>query len=104
MTHRRALKRKRILETEPRPPGFERAIDFGHEKNEIGKITIDEIPAIGVKLVLHLVDEIRRPVKIEFLFPPRQYPQQPIESDEMINMGVGDKDVLQAIYLSRRQI
>ena len=94
---------KRVFETESRLSDRKRGIDFGYNKDEIEGVPVDEIPAISMELVLYLFDEVCRPIKIECLLPPCEHAQQSIETDEMIDVGVRDKDMLQAVDLSRRQ-
>ena len=80
-----------------------RGIDFGYNKDEIEGVPVDKVPAISMELVLHLFDEVCRSIKIECLLPPCEHAQQSIETDEMIDMGVRDEDVLQTVDFSRRQ-
>jgi hypothetical protein len=95
---------ERVLETESRLSGRKRGIDFGDDKDKIEDIPVDEIPGIRTELVLHLFDEVCRSIKVEYLLPAYEHAQQSIETDEMIDMGVGDEDMLQTLDLSRRQI
>jgi hypothetical protein len=95
---------ERVLETESRLSGRRRGIDFGYDKDKIEDIPIDEIPGIGTELVLHLFDEVGRSIKVECFLPACEHAQQSIETDEMIDMGMGDEDMLQTLDLSRRQI
>lgn len=95
---------ERVFETELRFSNHKRGIDFGYDKDEIEGIPINEIPEIRRKLVLYLFDEVRRSIKVECFLPAREHAQQSIETDEMIDMGVRDEDMLQTVDLSRRQI
>lgn len=52
----------------------------------------------------YVVDEACWSVQIYCLFPSDQHPQQAIKTDEMIDMRVRDKDVIETLDLSRRQI
>ena len=81
----------------------ERGIDFGYNKDEIEGVPVDEIPAIRMELCVHLFDEVCRPIKVECLLSPCEHAQQSIETDEMIDVGGRDKDMLQTVDLSRRQ-
>jgi hypothetical protein len=55
-----------------------------------------------MKLMPYVVNEARWPIQIDRLFPSDQHPQQAIKTDEMVDMRVRDKDMLEALYLSRR--
>ena len=93
-----------VLETESRLSGRKRRIDFDYDKDKIEDIPIDEIPEIRTKLVLYLFDEVCRSIKVECFLPACEHSQQSIETDEMIDMGVRDEDMLQTMNFSRRQI
>ncbi len=95
---------ERVFETESRLSNRKRGIDFGYNKDEIEGIPINEIPEIRRKLVLYLFDEVCRSIKVEGFLPAREHSQHSIETDEMIDMGVRDEDMLQTVDLSRRQI
>jgi hypothetical protein len=100
----RFFESERVLETETRLSDRKRGIDFGYYKDEIESIPINEIPEIRRKLVLYLFDEVCRSIKVECFLPAREHSQHSIETDEMIDMGVRDEDMLQTVDLSRRQI
>ena len=53
---------------------------------------------------MHMIDEAIRSIEPDLLFPPDQHPQQVIESDEVVDVRVRDKDVFETPDLSRRQI
>ena len=63
-------------------------IDLGHHEDEVAEVTIGKVPAIGLKLVTHLVDEACRTIKIDLRIAPHQDTQQPIKPNEMIDMRV----------------
>ena len=67
---------------------FQRWSHLRNAENKVPDIAVHEVPAVSLQLVPHLLDEIRRPIEIEFLFPPGQYPQQPVKANEMVDMGV----------------
>lgn len=94
---------KRALQTEPYRAGGKRGFDFSHHENEVADIAIDEIPMIGEKLVMHVVDEAPWTVQVDLLLPPYEQSQQAIESDEVIHMRMRDKDVLEALNFARRE-
>jgi hypothetical protein len=54
--------------------------------------------------VLDVLDEPLGAIKPDRLLAPDQYPQQAVKADEMVDMRVRDKDMLEAMDLSRRQI
>ena len=85
---------KGVLQTEARLPGCKRGIYFGYNEDEIDGVTVEEIPAISMELVLHLCDEVRRSIKVERLLPPYEHPQQPVKTYEMIDVRVRDEDML----------
>ena len=102
--HCRLPRRKRVLETEPRSLSRKRGIDFGYDEDQVAHVTIDKIPMIAMKLVLDVLDETLGAIKPDRLLPPDQHPQQAIKADEMIDMRVRHKDMLEPLDLSRRQI
>jgi hypothetical protein len=63
-----------------------RGIDFGHHEDEVAEVTIGKVPAIGMKLVAHLIDEAFRTVEVDLRLAPHEDPQQPIKSNEVIDM------------------
>src|SRR5437763_980794 len=97
------LRREAPLKSKPCSPHGWRFIDLGHHQDEIADVAIDKVPAIGLKLVMNLVDESRGAVKIERLVAPDQDPEQVIEPDEMVDMGVRNENMFEAMDLARRQ-
>ena len=52
---------------------------------------------------MHVVDETRRPIKLDLLVAPDQDPQQAIEAGKMINMGMGHEHVFETLNFPRRE-
>ena len=51
---------------------------------------------------MDIFDKARGPIEPDNLFSSDQHAQQMIKSDEMVDMCVRDKDVLQALNFPRR--
>ncbi len=90
----------------PQMRGADRQIgvDFSYGEGEVDRKTIDKVPTISGKLVINMFDEANGSVEPNFLLPSDQDSQQVVEPDEVVDMGVRDKDVFQALNLSRRQV
>lgn len=95
------LSRERILQPKGCGPHLERRIDLGNDENKIARIPIDEIPMIPVKLVIDAVGEFGRPIEADRLLAPHQHPQQAIKAGEVIDVGMRDKDLVNALDLPR---
>jgi hypothetical protein len=54
--------------------------------------------------VVDVINKTARPIEADLLLSSDQHPQEAIKSDEMIDMGVRDKDVREALDLPGRQI
>jgi len=67
-------------------------VELRHRQPEIVLIVFHEVPRVGPKLSLHVVDEAGGSVEAEALVPPEADAQQVIEADEVIHVGVGDED------------
>lgn len=78
--------------------------DLGYGKDQIGRETIDKIPTIGTELVVDLIDEAVGSVERDRLLPSDQHSQQVIKSDKVVDVRVRDKDVLETLNFSRRQM
>ena len=76
---------------------------FPYHEGEIAGLAIDGIPAISSELVVDLIDESLRAIKTDLFFAADQHPQHPIKTEEMIDMRMRDKHVLEAPDFSRRQ-
>lgn len=80
-----------------------RGVDFCHHESEITRFAIDEIPEIGLELVVDVIDEAVRAIKMDLLVATDEHPQQTIKSIKMIDMRVRNEHVFKALYLSWRQ-
>jgi hypothetical protein len=63
----------------------------------------DQIPLITAQLVVDAVDKPRRSVQANRFVPPDQQPKQAVESEEMIDVGMGDEHLAGAEDLACRQ-
>ena len=54
---RQRLARESLLEAKARVVGVTRCRNLGHQKDEIGGIALDQVPAIGRELVADLIDK-----------------------------------------------
>ena len=64
------FQRKCVLEAKHCTLGFKSGSYLGHPENKVVDIAIHEVPAIGVQLMLNLLDEIRRTIEMELLSRP----------------------------------
>lgn len=87
-----------ILADEAGIDGSVEAALFGR----IGGKLIDKVPAIGLKLVVNLIDEAPRSVERDRFLPSGHDSQQVIESDEVVDMRMRDKDTLKPLNFARR--
>src|SRR6266540_3057930 len=97
------LMRESLFQAKPRTSDLVGAIDLADRQDQVARIALDEVPAIGLELVMDLVDQALGAIEIDRLLAPDQYPEEVIEADEMIDMSVGDEHVLEAMDLSGRQ-
>ena len=91
------------LETKPCCLSRKRGVDFCHDESQITRLAINEIPEIGLELVVDVIDEAVRAIKMDLFVPTDEHPQQTIKSIKMIDMRVRNEHVLKASYLSWRQ-
>ncbi len=92
-----------VLEPEPGSFGRQRGSDLGDREHEVAGIPVRQIPEIRMSSVLHVLDKPLRPKEAYAFFSSDQQSQQPIEADEVIDMGMRDKDMFDPLYLARRQ-
>src|SRR5215467_12667849 len=52
---------KRVLQPEPHHAAFAGGYDLCHGENEVAQICIGQIPPVGLKPVIHVIDETDRP-------------------------------------------
>ncbi len=74
-----------------------------HEQLELVGVVCDQIPGIGAELVLDVIEERGRPVEMDAPVPPQGDPEEVIETDEMVHVGVGNEDVVDLQEFTRRQ-
>jgi hypothetical protein len=78
-------------------------IELGDSEDQVVGIAVDQVPPIGHELVLHLVDEAGRTMERDGLLPPDQEAEQPVETKEMVEVGVRHEHLVDAQDASRRQ-
>ena len=59
-----------------------------------------KIPQVRLQLMLDTVDKPIRPIEAYAGVPADQQSQQPIEADEVIDMGMRDADVSDPLHLA----
>ena len=79
-------------------------VDLIGDDGEIGRIILHEVPGIGCEPMPDLVDETGRAKKMEFFLPAQEEPYQVVETDEMVDMGMGDEDVTEPQQFPGRQM
>ena len=62
-----------------------------------------KIPQVRLQLMLDMVDKPIRPIEAYSCVPADQQSQQPVEADEVIDMGMRDADVSDPLHLARGQ-
>lgn len=67
--------------------------DLRRGQGEIIGIVFHEVPRIGPELVLQAIQEPRGAVQAKGPFPPQADPEQVVETDEVVHVGMGDEDV-----------
>jgi hypothetical protein len=66
-------------------------VDFKNDQVKTGRVVFQQVPGIGGKMMFQMFDESRRPETGNDLLASQANPQQTIEPDEMIHMGMGYK-------------
>ena len=61
------------LERKPRGLSGERGSDFRHHESQIAGFAINEIPEIGLELVVDVIEETVRAIKLDLLGPADEH-------------------------------
>src|SRR2546428_7593345 len=96
------LWREGVPETELRDAALGGRSNLGDYKDEVREVTPSQIPEVGLKLMMHVIDEAARPIECDRLLPADQDPQQAIEADKMIEMSMRHEHTVETVNLSRR--
>ncbi len=67
------------------------------------RIVVDQIPRVTGKLSLNVVNDTPRTKDSHLLFPVERAAKQVIEADEMIDMGMRDKDVGEFVHIAQAE-
>src|ERR1700730_16381297 len=78
-------------------------INLRDNEHHVASVPVDQVPAIGLQLVADVVDKSFRAVQVDRFVAANEKPQQPIEADKMIDVRVGDEDMLEAQNFARTQ-
>jgi hypothetical protein len=78
-------------------------VHLRHFQLEIVRIFVHQVPRVARELSLHSFKKTGRPEKMKLFFTAQRDPEQGVESDEMIHMGVSHKNVLDLEQFSRRK-
>ena len=66
---------------------------FADYDPELMLIFIYQVPGVGTEFSLHVSEEVRWTKDMENLVSSQEQPQEGVESDEVVHMGVGNKDM-----------
>jgi len=78
-------------------------VDLRRDDGEIVLVILDEVPGIGRQLVFETFEKPRRPEEVQVLVSAQTQPEQLVEPDEMVHVGVRHEDVVDLQELARRQ-
>ena len=78
-------------------------MDFRHVQFKVVGVIGDQIPRIGMELVLHVPKEIGRSIETNAPISPQGNPQEMIKTDEMVHVGMGNKNVADLQKLAWRK-
>ena len=87
---------ERAAEQGPRP-------HLGHVQAQRAALPVDQVPGVGREFALDIAQEARRPEQGHVLLAAQQAPQQRVEADEVIHVGVRDERVGDLEQLARRE-
>src|SRR4029077_7120608 len=77
--------------------------ELTHTENEIVGIAVNQVPMIALKFVIDALGKSGRAVEVHGFLAPDQQTEKMIESNKMIDMRMRDEDLVDALYLPRRQ-
>jgi hypothetical protein len=78
-----------------------RRLKLSDNEDEIVAITFDQIPSVTLQLVMDVLSKSRRTIEMHGLPASHEQAKQMIESNEMIDMRVGDENAVDALYFPR---
>src|ERR1700730_2623086 len=94
---------KCLPQPEPRGRDGIFRFEFAHDESKIAGIAFDQVPTIGLKLVKDALAKAGRTEELHGLLVPDEQTKQMVEANEMIDMLMRDKDLVDASYPARRQ-
>jgi hypothetical protein len=78
-------------------------MQFADQQGEVTFVVVHQVPGIGRELGLHLGEDARRPEELDRVRPAERDAQQPVETHEVVHVGVRDEHMADAQQLAWRQ-
>src|SRR6185369_15194966 len=78
-------------------------MEFGSDQGEVGGIVFHQVPGVGGEPVFHLGDKPGRAEEVDTFFASQAEPEQMVEADEMVDVGMGDEDMREPQDLAGRE-
>src|SRR5205823_973770 len=97
------LRRESLPQPEPRGHDGICRSEFAHNEDKIAGIAFDQVPTVGLKLVKDALGKAGRTEQLYRFLAPDEQTKQMVEANEMIDMRMRDKDLVNASYPPRRQ-
>ena len=76
-----------------------RRLELADKEDKVKTVTFDQVPSIALQLVIDVFGQAHRTIEMHGLFTPHEQTKQMVESNEMIDMRVGDVNLVDALYL-----
>ena len=90
------LRRESLPQPEPRGHDGICRSEFAHNEDKIAGIAFDQVPTVGLKLVKDALGEAGRTEQLYRFLLPDEQTQQMVEANEMIDVRMRDKDLVNA--------
>jgi hypothetical protein len=78
-------------------------VHLGHPEGKAVLVVIHQVPCVSGKPALHVFQEPPGAEKMQLPFPAQDQPQERIESDEVIHVGMGDEYMAELQQIPGRQ-
>lgn len=79
-------------------------MDLRRDDGKVVRVVLHEIPGVGRQFVLKLPEEPRRAEEAQVLVPAQAEPEQMVETDKVVHVGVRYKDVIDLQELAGRKV